>query len=189
MSNTTEEKKRFEVRDLAMMGICVAFIAMCAFISIPTAVPFTLQTFAIFFVLLILGGKKGLITIVTYILLGAIGIPVFAGFKGGLGALFGLTGGYIMGFILTAIIYLILTFKEDTKLWIKIMALVIGLIVCYLYGTLWFVHIYTKSTGAIGFTQALMTCVVPFIPFDAIKLVAAVLISGRVKKIIEKEQN
>ena len=188
MGDTTVEKKRIEVKDLALMGFCAAFIAICAFISVPTAVPFTLQTFAIFFVLLILGGKKGTITIATYILIGAIGIPVFAGFKGGIGVLFGLTGGYIMGFILTGIIYLFMTLKKDTKLWVKILALVIGLICCYVYGTLWFVHIYTRDTGAISILQALTWCVLPFIPFDAIKLAAAVLISNRVQKIIRTEE-
>lgn len=190
MSESTAEKKRLiTTRDLALMGLCVAFIAICAFMTIPTAVPFTLQTFAIFFVLLILGGKKGTITIAAYILIGAIGVPVFSGFKGGVAALFGLTGGYIMGFLLTGIIYILMTYREGTKLYVKVIALVLGLAACYLYGTLWFVHVYTRDTGAIGAWQVLMTCVIPFIPFDAIKLVAAVLISGRVKKIIEKEQN
>ena len=190
MSESTAEKKRLiTTRDLALMGLCVAFIAICAFMTIPTAVPFTLQTFAIFFVLLILGAKKGTITIAAYILIGAIGVPVFSGFKGGVAALFGLTGGYIMGFLLTGIIYILMTYREGTKLYVKVIALVLGLAACYLYGTLWFVHVYTRDTGAIGAWQVLMTCVIPFIPFDAIKLVAAVLISGRVKKIIEKEQN
>ena len=187
--NTAEKKTAFTAKDLALMGFCVAFIAICAFMTIPTAVPFTLQTFAVFFVLLILGGKKGTLTIAAYILIGAIGVPVFSGFKGGVATLFGITGGYIMGFLLTGIIYFLMTYREGTKLYVKVIALVLGLAACYLYGTLWFVHVYTRDTGAIGAWQVLMTCVVPFIPFDAIKLVAAVLISERVKKIIEKEQN
>ena len=185
----TVNRHKIEVKDLVLMGACVAFIAICAFMTIPTVVPFTLQTFAIFFVLLLLGGKKGTITIVAYVLLGTLGVPVFAGFTGGPGVVFGLTGGYIVGFILTGVIYLLLTMKEDTKLIIKILALIIGLLVCYTYGTVWFIHVYTKNTGAIGVWQALTWCVLPFIPFDAIKLAAAVLIGVRVQKIIKEEEN
>ena len=188
MSESTEEKRLITTKDLALMGLCVAFIAICAFMTIPTAVPFTLQTFAIFFVLLILGGKKGTLTIFAYILIGAIGVPVFSSFRGGIGTLFGLTGGYIMGFLLTGIIYMVMTRRAETKLYVKVIALVLGLIACYLYGTLWFVHVYTRDTGAIGAWQVLMTCVIPFIPFDAVKLAAAVLISGRVQKVINTEE-
>lgn len=186
MNDVKSEKKRIiNTKDLALMGLSVAFIAICAFMTIPTPVPFTLQTFAIFFILLVLGGKKGTITIAAYILIGALGVPVFAGFHGGVGTLFGLTGGYIMGFILTGIIYLLMTLKKDTKMVIKVIALIIGLLICYAYGTFWFVYVYTKNTGAIGVGEALMMCVVPFIPFDVLKLVAAVLVSNRVNKAIE----
>lgn len=189
MSDVKSENKRIiDTKDLALMGLSVAFIAICAFMTIPTPVPFTLQTFAIFFILLVLGGKKGTITIAVYILIGALGVLVFAGFHGGVGTLFGLTGGYIMGFILTGIIYLLMTLKKDTKMIVKVIALIIGLLVCYAYGTFWFVHVYTKNTAAIGVGEALMMCVVPFIPFDAIKLVAAVLISNRVNKVIKSAE-
>lgn len=189
MSDVKSENKRIiDTKDLALMGLSVAFIAICAFMTIPTPVPFTLQTFAVFFVLLILGGKKGTLTIAAYILTGAIGVPVFSGFKGGVATLFGLTGGYIMGFLLTGIIYLLMTYREGTKLYVKVIALVLGLAACYLYGTLWFVHVYTRNTGAIGACQVLMTCVIPFIPFDAVKLASAVLISGRVHKVINTEE-
>ena len=97
--------KQFRVVDLAYMAVCAALIAICSWISIPAAVPFTMQTFAVFCVLGLLGGKRGTISILVYILLGAVGLPVFAGFSGGIGILFGTTGGYIIGFIFVGLIY------------------------------------------------------------------------------------
>ena len=77
--------------DLIYIAIGAALISICSWISIPTAVPFTLQTFAVFLVLLLLGGERGTIATLIYILLGAVGVPVFAGFSGGVGILFGST--------------------------------------------------------------------------------------------------
>ena len=82
-------------RDLARAALFAALIAICSWISIPTAVPFTLQTFAVFLALGVLGGKLGTLSVAVYLLLGAVGLPVFAGFQGGLGALLGATGGYL----------------------------------------------------------------------------------------------
>ena len=81
-----------------------AIIAVCAFISIPSSVPFTLQTFAIFLAVLVLGGKMGSLSVFIYLCLGAIGVPIFAGFNGGIGVLLGNTGGYILGFMFIALI-------------------------------------------------------------------------------------
>ena len=87
------------------MALGAVFIAICSWISIPAAVPFTMQTFAAFFVLSALGGKRGTITILTYIFLGAVGVPVFAQFTSGIGILLGNTGGYIVGFIFIGLNY------------------------------------------------------------------------------------
>ena len=94
-------KKKFEPLDLAYMGMFVALMAICSWISIPTAVPFTLQTFAVFMTVAVLGVFRGTAAILVYILLGMAGVPVFAGFSGGYGAVVGLTGGYIVGFMFT----------------------------------------------------------------------------------------
>ena len=86
------------------MAMAVALIAVCSWISIPTTVPFTMQTFAVCLVSALLGTRRGFLAVVCYLLLGAAGAPVFAGFKGGLGALLGVTGGYLVGFLFTALI-------------------------------------------------------------------------------------
>ena len=124
--------KQFRVVDLAYMAVCAALIAICSWISIPAAVPFTMQTFAVFCVLGLLGGKRGTISILVYILLGAVGLPVFAGFSGGIGILFGTTGGYIIGFIFVGLIYWAAEKLFGAKLPLRIAAMVLGLAVCFI---------------------------------------------------------
>ena len=87
-------------RDMALVALMTALMAICSWISIPTTVPFTLQTLGVFLACALLGGKRGSLAVFVYLLLGALGLPVFAGFSGGAGALLGSTGGYILGFLL-----------------------------------------------------------------------------------------
>ena len=100
-----KKTKGFQTMDLAYVAVCAALMAVCSWISIPATVPFTLQTFAVFCSLGLLGGRRGTAAILVYLLLGALGVPVFAGFSGGIGILFGTTGGYLLGFILMGLIY------------------------------------------------------------------------------------
>ena len=90
-------KKTVKTQDLVYVSLFAVLITVCSWISIPFIVPFTMQTFALFLAINFLGGKKGLISIVIYVALGAVGVPVFSGFTSGIGALFGLNGGYIFG--------------------------------------------------------------------------------------------
>lgn len=181
----TTTKKGFSTRELVFTAMFAVLMAICSWISIPTTVPFTLQTFGVFCALWILGGKKGFFAVLTYILLGAVGVPVFAGFSGGIGVLLGTTGGYIVGFLFTALIFMGAEklFGDNTVL--KIIALVVGLLVCYAFGTVWFMNVYAKNSGEIGLMTALGWCVFPFIVPDLIKLALAVVISGRVKKYVK----
>lgn len=170
--------------DLTLCGIFAAVLAICSWIQIPGPVPFTLQTFGIFAALGLLGGKRGTIAICVYLLLGAFGVPVFAGFKGGLGALFGATGGYLLGFLLSGLcIWLAEKFLGDS-LRVFIPAMILGLLLCYAFGTAWFVVVYTKANGAISVGKALALCVIPFLPFDAIKLALAVVVRQALKKYV-----
>lgn len=105
MNNKEEMKKNFRIIDLVYIAFGAVLIAICSWISIPTVVPFTMQTFAIFFVLSAFGGKRGTVAIIIYILLGVVGIPVFSQFTSGIGILLGSTGGYIVGFIIMGFIY------------------------------------------------------------------------------------
>lgn len=188
MSNEGKVKtgKKLKVLDMVYIAIGTVLIAICSWINIPTAVPFTLQTFAVFFVLLLLGDVRGTISILVYILLGAIGVPVFAGFSGGIGILFGNTGGYILGFIFIGLIYILFSkiFKKKNII-INVIALVLGLAVCYAFGTAWFMHIYIRDSGEVGLLAVLGWCVFPFIIPDLIKMALAVIIAKRIKPVLK----
>ncbi|MBE6819199.1 MAG: biotin transporter BioY [Ruminococcaceae bacterium] len=177
----TKTKQTFRAADVAFIGIAAAIIAVCSWVSIPTAVPFTLQTFAVFASLLILGGKNGFFAVLTYLLLGAVGVPVFAGFKGGLAALLGNTGGYLLGFLLLAAVYWLITALAGEKLYIQILALSAGLLVCYAFGTAWFMMLYIKTNGPVSLLTVLGWCVFPFLLPDAVKMALALLLSKKIK--------
>ncbi|MDC7293018.1 biotin transporter BioY [Butyrivibrio sp. DSM 10294] len=182
--NVVKTREKMKVLDLVYVAIGAALIAICSWISIPTAVPFTLQTFAVFFVLLLLGGERGTIAILVYVLLGAVGVPVFAGFSGGIGILLGNTGGYILGFLFIGLIYILFTKLFKKKIVIKVASLVLGLAVCYAFGTAWFMHVYMQSSGEVGLITVLGWCVFPFIIPDLLKLALAVVIARRVEPVV-----
>ena len=167
---------------MVQIALFAAIIAICSWIQIPLTVPFTLQTFAVFCTLGILGGKNGTISVLLYIILGAVGVPVFAGFSGGVGVLLGTTGGYIIGFLFTALLYWAVTHFFGDKLPVMILAMALGLIVCYAFGTAWFMLVYARTTGAVGLMTALGWCVFPFILPDCVKIALAILLAKRIPK-------
>ena len=189
-----------KLTDMILIGLFAALIAVCAQIQIPAAVPFTLQTFAIFLAVGLLGGKRGTVSVVIYILLGMVGLPVFAGFKGGIAALLGTTGGYIIGFIFSALLIWALEkpvsslFGKETgadskknifrKMAGPAISMILGLIVCYIFGTAWFVIVYTNTKEPIGIMTALGWCVFPFIIPDLIKIALALVLTLRLRKFV-----
>ena len=162
------------------IALFVAIIAVCSQITIPTPlVPFTMQTFAVLAAGGILGYKRGTISVLIYLLLGAIGIPIFAGFKSGIGALAGPTGGYLIGFILTAMTVGITRDKISKKTWVLIFSMVIGILLCYAFGTAWFMIVYTRSSASMNLWKALSICVFPYLLFDAGKIALAAVVVKR----------
>ncbi len=182
MSQTAAPAKGFALRDLAFIGLFAVLIAVCSWITIPGAVPFTLQTFGVFCTLGMLGGRRGTCAILVYILLGIVGIPVFSGFTGGIGQLLGMTGGYILGFLLMGLLYWLMTRLAGSSLPVMILAMVLGLAVCYTFGTIWFLQVYTRQKGAITIMAALWSCVFPFLIPDGIKLALALLLTKRLTR-------
>lgn len=180
----TSMSKNQHQKIVAMVQIALfaAIMAVCSWIQIPMTVPFTLQTFAVFCALGTLGGKSGTLSVFVYIVLGAVGVPVFAGFSGGIGVLLGTTGGYIIGFLFTALLYWAITHFFGDKLPVMIAAMVLGLVVCYAFGTAWFMIVYTNANGAVGWITALSWCVFPFIIPDLVKIALAILIAKRIPK-------
>ena len=177
---------KFHTKDLCYMALMAVLIAVCSWISIQTVVPFTLQTFAVFCALELLGGARGTVAVAVYLLLGAVGVPVFAGFTGGLGILFGTTGGYLLGFLLTGLVYWLFE-RLGRSLWLRSAALLIGLALCYAFGTLWFVELYSRANGPLSVMTALGWCVLPFLLPDGVKLVLAMLLSARLKPLLKLE--
>ena len=182
----TKNRRPVSILDLTYVAAGAALIAVCSWVTIPLpAVPITLQTFAVFAALGILGGARGTAAVAVYIALGAAGVPVFSGFKGGIGALLGVTGGYIVGFLFSAGVYWLVTTLWKRPAASRIVGMIAGLAVCYAFGTCWFVIAYSRTTGAVGYGAALMKCVVPFIFPDAVKLALAYVISSAVRKRIK----
>lgn len=164
-----------KTRDMTYIALMAVLISVCSWLSVPSVIPFTMQTFGVFAALLLLGGKRGSIAVLLYILMGAVGLPVFSNFTGGVGKLMGPSGGYIFGFLLTALCYWLMTAFLGDRLWIKILALTAGLVLCYAFGTLWFVEVYSRSEP-IGIMSALSMCVFPFMVPDAIKMALALAV-------------
>lgn len=174
-----------KIRDMTYIAMFAVVIAVCSWLSIPTEVPFTLQTFGVFVAVGILGGKKGSLSVLIYMLLGVIGAPVFAGFTGGIGCLLGTTGGYIMGFMLSALVMWGMECLFGRKTLVLGLSMVLGLLVCYLFGTLWFMMVYARASGPIGVWTALGWCVFPYIIPDALKIVMAMIVCKRMANVIK----
>ena len=177
----------FRTKDLCYMALMAVLIAVCSWISIQTVVPFTLQTFAVFCALELLGGARGTIAVAVYLLLGAVGVPVFAGFTGGLGILLGSTGGYLLGFLLTGLVYWLFE-RLGRSLWLRVAALLLGLALCYAFGTLWFIEVYSRANGPLSVMTALGWCVLPFLVPDGLKLLLALLLSARLKPLLKLDE-
>ena len=172
---------KIQVKDICLIGMFTALIVVCSQLSIPmpAGVPMTLQTFIIPLAGIVLGAKRGTIATCIYLLLGAVGLPVFAGFSGGIGILFGMTGGFLLSFPLMALCAG-LGSRHDNK--IKTAAgLIIGAVLNYLVGMIMFAAL-TDSSMSYAFTA----CVLPFIPTAIIKIVLAEVIGLQMKKLLRR---
>lgn len=176
--------KKMKTRDMAYIALFAVLMAVCSWISIPAVVPFTLQTFGVFVAVSVLGGKRGTLAVVLYLLMGVVGLPVFSGFSGGLGRLLGSTGGYIVGFVFSALVMWLMERLCGTKTWVLALSMVLGLAVCYAFGTAWFLTVYARTTGPIGLWTALGWCVFPYIIPDLAKIALALAVRKRLASVI-----
>ena len=184
MQQNQTAKQKTRTVDMVMTAVGAALIAVCSWISIPLTVPFTLQTFAVFFLTVLLGGKRSTVSVLVYILLGAAGVPVFAGFTSGIGTVLGNTGGYMFGFLLIGPSYLLMTRLFGKKSAAEAAGLLLGLLLCYAFGTAWFLLLYTRSQGAVALGTVLSWCVLPFVLPDLGKLFLALFLGKRIGKAI-----
>lgn len=182
MSANTHDtnRSRTAVKDLVFTAMFAAIIAVCSILSIPIGeVPVTLQTFAVCLSAAVLGWKRGTLSVLVYVLLGAVGVPVFAGMSGGVGILAGPTGGYIIGFIPAALIIGLAADKWERRALPLTLAMALGVLVCYAIGTVWFMVVTGMHLG-----ESLMLCVVPFLIPDAVKIALAMVLSNRLSKVV-----
>jgi len=175
---------KIRVKDIAYIAVCAALLAVCSWISIPTTVPFTLQTLGVFLTVGLLGGRRGTMAVLVYILLAAVGVPVLAGFTGGLGILLGNTGGYILGFLLSAVLMWVLELFLGRGLPVLAIGMVLGLLACYAFGTAWYMFLYARTNGPVALGTALGWCVAPFVVPDLLKIAAALLLSSRLRRYV-----
>lgn len=169
-------EKNLSTRDLCLIGIFTAFISILAQIAIPMpyGVPMTLQTLAIPLAGIVLGAKKGTLATVIYILLGAFGVPVFASFTGGLGIVFGPTGGFILSFPIVALLAG-LGAEKNNKVWL-VSGIVAGSVFNYVCGMLMFTVVTSNDIKT-----AFAACVLPFIPTAVIKAALACVLGVKMK--------
>jgi biotin transport system substrate-specific component len=171
-----------KTKKLILCALFAALTAVCSMISIPlpfTPVPINLATLSVFLAGGLLGSRDGAISQAVYVVLGAVGLPVFHSFTGGVGILTGPTGGYIIGYIAAAWLTGLLIEKLRQGFWKNIVSMIAGLAACYVLGTAWFMYI--TSTGL---AAALMMCVVPFLIGDALKILAGSLLVARLHKLV-----
>ena len=167
--------------EMIRISLMAVIMTISAWLTIPFFIPFTLQTFGVFLTMKILGGKKGTVSIAIYILLALVGIPVLSGFRGGLEALIGLSGGYIIGFLGIGLFYWLVKPFNKSRITDNLF-LAVGLIICYGIGTVWFVFVTEKTLSAKGILQAVSICVFPYIIPDVLKLILADIIANRLRK-------
>ncbi len=161
------------LRTLIFISLLAAILSITSPLSFNVgAVPITLATFMIYLIGGITKKANGLFSVLLYIVIGIIGVPVFSNFRGGISVILGPTGGFIIGYLPMVFIISLMTSIDKTKIYWYIISMILSTIVCYLCGTIWFM--INTSTS---FVNSLMICVVPFIIFDVIKMFIATIVS------------
>jgi len=177
--NEVKVKQKVTTYQMALISLMTAITCILGPISIqlPGGVPISLTNLVIYLTVFVLGCKKGTISYCIYMFLGIIGLPVFSGFAGGVGKVAGPTGGYILGFIFLAMISGYFIEKFPGKNYIGVIGMVLGTVVAYILGTVWFIVQTHMALGA-----ALVACVFPFLIGDIIKIAIATLVGPIIRK-------
>ena len=184
MKSKTQKISTITITRVALSTAVICVLGPLSFTLPISPVPISLGILGIFFAVYVNGMLWGTVSTLMYILLGFVGVPVFAGFTSGAGKLLGPTGGYIVGFVFSGLLFLLLTKVFGEKKVVIIVAMVLGLLLCYLIGTLWFVHVYAGTENAKSIGTVLKICVIPFIIPDACKMALAYIMGGLVKKAV-----
>ncbi len=166
-----------------LTGLMTAVLCVIAPMSIPLpgGVPLSLANLAILLTVYLLGGRAGVVSSMLYLLLGAVGLPVFSGFSGGIGVLIGPTGGFLVGYLLLAMLAGAFVRGDETGRGRCALGMVLGLFAAYVPGVFWFAYV-----SGVGPARAAVVCVLPFLPGDALKLGLTLWIGPRVREAIRR---
>lgn len=171
------DNQKIRTKQMVLIALMTAVTCVLGPLSIPlpfSPVPISLTNFAIFLAIFVLGMENGTISFIIYLLLGAVGVPVFSSFRGGFQVLAGPTGGYLIGFIFLALIMGFALDHFDRKLVPTIIGMIIGMVVCYAFGTVWLAKLLSLS-----FKEGLMMGVIPYLPGDAAKIIIAAIVGPK----------
>lgn len=173
---------KFNVAKITRIALSTAFIVIGAQLAIPTIPPVTLQTLCIFITAVILSPTEALISSLIYVLLGIVGAPVFSSFSGGIGIVLNVGGGFIISFPVIAFVVSTLGRKFRSSAFTHAFTFSIATLIAYIFGALW-IDIMGYYEGS--FWKMLTVYVLPFLPFDAIKIAVATLCSMKLEKIFK----
>ena len=178
----TNKKGRNAVVRMCRIAVMAALLCVASPWSIPIGpIPISLATFAVYLIGVVLGCVDGTIAVAIYLLLGAVGVPVFTGFAGGVQKLIGATGGYLVGYLpCVAIVGAVSDWKPGKYLWL-ILSMIGGTLLLYALGTAWFMFQSGRSL-----VDSLGLCVLPFLPGDAAKITVAVLAGVPLRRVTDK---
>ena len=171
---------------LAFCGMSVAIVVLCAWVTIPIGlVPVTLQIFGVCLALVVLPKREFLLVVGAYLLMGAVGLPVFSSMRGGLAVFVGPTGGFLWGYIIAGVVAAtlleMLENRQGRKRWHEVLACIVFLAFVYVCG--WAQLMLVAGLEPL---PALFTAVVPFVPFDAVKIAVAIVVGVPIRAAIQK---
>ena len=172
---------KLTAKTITQTALFSAIICVLGPLTIPIGpIPLSLCTLAIMITACVAGVVRSLVAVLVYVAIGTIGLPVFSGFTGGVGVLAGPTGGYLVGYLLCALIVSLLA--RLNTVWVYPVASALGTLALYAFGTAWFV-IQTQS----NVLYAITVCVLPFLIGDAIKIVVVTLVTPRLRKVLKEK--
>lgn len=172
------EDKKITTYQMAVTALMAAVLCVIGPLSVPIgAIPISLSNFVISLTVWLLGPKFGTLSVAIYLALGAVGMPVFSGYGGGLAKLAGPTGGYLIGYLAMALIGGLFVEKSKGNPVVSGIGLVLGVAVSYVFGTAWFIF----QMGC-ELSYALAVCVYPFIAFDLAKVIVACVVGALLRK-------
>ena len=176
-----------KAKDLAYIALCTALIIICSWITVPIpAMQFTLQVFAVAFAAYFLGIKGAVFSVIAFLLLGLVGVPVFSNFNAGVGAFAGPTGGFLVGFIPFAVIISLFSSVGKKSVVNQVIGGFLGHLSLYSVGNVWFVFVQGFTSADEFFTKlwAVIILMIPYFLIDVIKIIGALFLARLLKRVL-----